>query len=35
MAVIDGVDGGRRVVLEGGQNLRPGMRVRIAAPVAP
>jgi RND family efflux transporter MFP subunit len=35
MAVVDGVEGGRRVVLEGGQNLRPGMRVRIAGPVAP
>jgi RND family efflux transporter MFP subunit len=35
MAVVDGVEGGRRVVLEGGQNLRPGMRVRIAGTVAP
>lgn len=39
MAVIDGVEGGQRVVLEGGQNLRPGMRVRIAqqanVPAAP
>jgi RND family efflux transporter MFP subunit len=30
MAVIAGVPGGLRVVLEGGQHLRPGMRVRIA-----
>jgi RND family efflux transporter MFP subunit len=34
MAVIAGVEGGRRVVLEGGQNLRPGMPVRVAGAVA-
>jgi hypothetical protein len=31
MAVIGGLDAGVPVVLEGGQNLRPGARVRIAA----
>jgi hypothetical protein len=31
MAVIAGIEGGRRVVLEGGQNLRPGMPVRVSA----
>ncbi|MDB5754273.1 MAG: family efflux transporter, subunit, partial [Massilia sp.] len=40
MAVISGLNGGERVVLEGGQNLRPGMSVQLAkapagAPVAP
>jgi len=35
LAVVAGVEGGVRVVLEGGQNLRPGMRVRIAAPETP
>ena len=40
MAVISGLAAGERVVLEGGQNLRPGMNVqlaqaRAAAPVAP
>jgi RND family efflux transporter MFP subunit len=37
MAVIDGIAGGRRVVLEGGQNLRAGASVRIATttPVRP
>jgi RND family efflux transporter MFP subunit len=30
-AVVDGVKGGQRVVLEGGQNLRPGMTVQVAA----
>jgi RND family efflux transporter MFP subunit len=31
MAVIGGLDAGIAVVLEGGQNLRPGAQVRIAA----
>jgi RND family efflux transporter MFP subunit len=35
MAVIGGLDAGMPVVLEGGQNLRPGARVRIAADAAP
>lgn len=40
MAVISGLNGGERVVLEGGQHLRPGMSVQLAkapasAPVAP
>jgi RND family efflux transporter MFP subunit len=35
IAVVAGIDGGRRVVLEGGQNLRPGMQVRIAKAAAP
>ncbi|MVW59592.1 efflux RND transporter periplasmic adaptor subunit [Massilia sp. NEAU-DD11] len=35
MAVIGGLDPGVPVVLEGGQNLRPGARVRIAADAAP
>jgi hypothetical protein len=30
MAVISGLKGGERVVLEGGQNLRPGMSVQLA-----
>jgi RND family efflux transporter MFP subunit len=29
-AVISGLAGGERVVLEGGQNLRPGMKVQLA-----
>ncbi|MFC5549107.1 efflux RND transporter periplasmic adaptor subunit [Massilia aerilata] len=29
-AVVDGIAGGQRVVLEGGQNLRPGMTVQLA-----
>ena len=32
-AVIDGVDAGARVVVEGKQNLRPGSKVREAKPV--
>ncbi|MES2150267.1 MAG: efflux RND transporter periplasmic adaptor subunit [Pseudomonadota bacterium] len=36
MAVIAGLAGGERVVLEGGQNLRPGMQVQASAkPVTP
>lgn len=35
MAVIGGLAAGVPVVLEGGQNLRPGARVRIAADAAP
>ncbi len=35
MAVIGGLEAGVPVVLEGGQNLRPGARVRIAADAAP
>ncbi|WP_317204634.1 efflux RND transporter periplasmic adaptor subunit [Janthinobacterium sp.] len=31
LAVVDGLAAGQRVVLEGGQNLKPGMAVRIAA----
>jgi RND family efflux transporter MFP subunit len=31
-AVIEGIDAGSRVVVEGGQNLRPGTRVREAKP---
>ena len=34
MAVVDGVAGGTRVVLEGGANLRSGDAIRIAAPSA-
>jgi RND family efflux transporter MFP subunit len=30
MAVIDGLGAGERVVLEGGQNLRPGLRVQVS-----
>ena len=30
LAVVDGLASGQRVVLEGGQNLKPGMAVRIA-----
>ncbi len=29
LAVIDGLDGGTKVVTEGGQNLRPGLRVSV------
>lgn len=32
LAVVGGLAAGQRVVLEGGQNLKPGMAVRIAAP---
>jgi RND family efflux transporter MFP subunit len=35
MAVIGGLRAGVPVVLEGGQNLRPGARVRVAAQAAP
>jgi RND family efflux transporter MFP subunit len=31
-AVIEGIDAGSRVVVEGGQNLRPGTKVREAKP---
>jgi RND family efflux transporter MFP subunit len=31
-AVIEGIDAGSRVVVEGGQNLRPGSKVREAKP---
>lgn len=34
MAVVAGIDGGRHVVLEGGQNLRPGMAVRVSTTTA-
>jgi RND family efflux transporter MFP subunit len=29
LAVVRGIDGGSRVVIEGGQNLRPGLRVTV------
>lgn len=32
LAVVGGLAAGQRVVLEGGQHLKPGMAVRIAAP---
>ncbi|MDZ4057624.1 MAG: efflux RND transporter periplasmic adaptor subunit, partial [Polynucleobacter sp.] len=31
-AVIDGIDAGARVVVEGKQNLRPGSKIREAKP---
>ena len=29
LAVVDGLDGGSRIVTEGGQNLRPGLHVTV------
>jgi RND family efflux transporter MFP subunit len=34
-AVVEGIASGERVVLEGGQNLRPGVQVQVASQQAP